>query len=62
MSDREKREQKYREFTIFGASRFTLYALSGIAIYLEHFQLAGIAFVIGAIFGFVRRVYHLWNS
>jgi len=62
LSDREKREQKYREFTIFGASRFTLYALSGIAIYLEHFQLAGIAFVIGAIFGLVRRIYHLWYS
>ncbi|MBC8403249.1 MAG: hypothetical protein H8E14_17325 [Candidatus Marinimicrobia bacterium] len=62
MTNREKREKKYREFTVFGALRFTLYALSGVALYLEAFQLAGVAFIIGAIFGLVRRVYHLWLS
>lgn len=62
LTDREKREQNYREFTVFGAFRFTLYALSGVALYLESFQLAGVAFIVGAIIGLVRRVYHLWYS
>ena len=60
--NREKREQNYREFTVFGAFRFTFYALSGAALYLESFQLAGVAFIVGAIIGLMRRVYHLWHS
>ena len=43
-------------FSIYGVVRFATYMLSAIALYMENFQVAAIAFGFGATLGFIRRL------
>jgi hypothetical protein len=49
------------EFSIYGVVRFTTYILSAMALYMEHFQVAAIAFGFGALLGFIRRLARIWE-
>ena len=49
------------DFSIYGVVRFTTYILSAMALYLENFQVAAIAFGFGALFGFIRRLARIWE-
>ena len=44
------------DFSIYGVVRFTTYMMSSVALYLENFQVAAIAFGFGATLGFIRRL------
>ena len=48
-------------FSIYGVVRFATYMLSAIALYLEDFQVAAIAFGFGALLGFLRRIARIWE-
>jgi len=41
--------------------RFSTYMISSTALYLENFQVAGIAFGFGATLGFIRRLARIWE-
>ena len=49
------------DFSIYGVVRFTTYMLSAMALYLENFQIAAIAFGFGATLGFIRRLARIWE-
>ena len=49
------------DFSLYGVFRFTSYMLSSVALYLENFQIAAIAFGFGATLGFIRRVARIWE-
>ena len=49
------------DFTLYGVFRFTSYMLSSVALYLENFQIAAIAFGFGATLGFIRRLARIWE-
>ena len=49
------------DFSIYGVVRFTTYMMSSVALYLENFQVAAIAFGIGATLGFIRRLARIWE-
>ena len=49
------------DFSIYGIVRFTSYMMSSVALYLENFQVAAIAFGFGATLGFIRRLARIWE-
>ena len=49
------------DFSIYGVVRFTTYMMSSVALYLENFQVAAIAFGFGATLGFIRRLARIWE-
>ena len=49
------------EFSIYGVVRFTAYMMSSVALYMENFQIAAIAFGFGATLGFIRRIARIWE-
>jgi hypothetical protein len=49
------------EFSIYGVVRFTTYMMSAVALYMEDFQVAAIAFGFGALLGFIRRLARIWE-
>ena len=49
------------DFSIYGVVRFTTYMMSAVALYLENFQVAAIAFGFGALLGFLRRIARIWE-
>jgi hypothetical protein len=49
------------DFSIYGVVRFTTYMMSAMALYMEDFQIAAIAFGFGATLGFIRRVARIWE-
>jgi hypothetical protein len=49
------------DFTLYGVARFTSYMMSSVALYLENFQVAAIAFGFGATLGFIRRLARIWE-
>ena len=49
------------DFSIYGVVRFTTYIISAMALYLEDFQVAAIAFGFGALLGFIRRIARIWE-
>ena len=49
------------DFSIYGIVRFTTYMMSAVALYLENFQIAAIAFGFGAALGFIRRLSRIWE-
>ena len=49
------------DFSLYGVARFTSYMMSSVALYLENFQIAAIAFGFGATLGFIRRLARLWE-
>ncbi len=49
------------DFSIYGVVRFTTYMMSAVALYLEDFQVAAIAFGFGALLGFLRRIARIWE-
>jgi hypothetical protein len=48
-------------FSLYGVVRFTGYIMSAIALYMENFQVAAIAFGFGATLGFIRRLARIWE-
>jgi len=49
------------DFTLYGVARFTAYMMSSVALYMENFQIAAIAFGFGATLGFIRRIARIWE-
>ena len=49
------------DFSLYGVARFTTYMMSAVALYLENFQVAAIAFGFGATLGFIRRLARIWE-
>ena len=49
------------DFSIYGVVRFTTYMMSAVALYMENFQIAAIAFGFGATIGFIRRIARIWE-
>ena len=49
------------DFSLYGVARFTSYMMSSVALYLENFQVAAIAFGFGATLGFIRRLSRIWE-
>ena len=49
------------DFSLYGVARFTSYIMSSIALYMENFQVAAIAFGFGATLGFIRRLARIWE-
>ena len=49
------------DFSLYGVARFTSYMMSSVALYMENFQVAAIAFGFGATLGFIRRLARLWE-
>ena len=49
------------DFSIYGVVRFTTYMMSAVALYMENFQIAAIAFGFGATLGFIRRIARIWE-
>ena len=49
------------DFSLYGVARFTSYIKSSVALYLENFQVAAIAFGFGATLGFIRRLARIWE-
>ena len=49
------------DFSIYGVVRFTTYMMSAMALYMENFQIAAIAFGFGALLGFLRRIARIWE-
>jgi|TARA_R110001599_G_C11813754_1_gene616331 hypothetical protein len=48
-------------FSIYAVVRFTAYMMSSLALYMENFQVAAIAFGFGATLGFIRRLARIWE-
>ncbi|MBT4208013.1 hypothetical protein HOE22_06675 [Candidatus Woesearchaeota archaeon] len=48
-------------FSLYGVTRFATYMLSAMALYMENFQVAAIAFGFGATLGFIRRLARIWE-
>tara|TARA_Y100000389_G_C17025455_1_gene300866 strand:+ start:199 stop:381 length:183 start_codon:yes stop_codon:yes gene_type:complete len=48
-------------FSLYGVVRFTAYMMSAVALYMEDFQVAAIAFGFGATLGFIRRLSRIWE-
>ena len=48
-------------FSIYAVVRFTAYMMSSMALYMENFQVAAIAFGFGATLGFIRRLARIWE-
>ncbi len=48
-------------FSLYGVMRFTAYMMSAVALYMEDFQVAAIAFGFGATLGFIRRLSRIWE-
>ena len=48
-------------FSIYAVVRFTAYMMSSVALYMENFQIAAIAFGFGATLGFIRRLARIWE-
>jgi hypothetical protein len=48
-------------FSLYGVVRFTAYMMSAVAMYMENFQVAAIAFGFGATLGFIRRLSRIWE-
>ena len=48
-------------FSLYGVARFATYMLSAMALYMENFQVAAIAFGFGATLGFIRRLARIWE-
>jgi len=48
-------------FSLYGVVRFTTYMMSAVALYMENFQVAAIAFGFGATLGFIRRLARIWE-
>jgi len=48
-------------FSIYAVVRFTAYIMSSVALYMENFQIAAIAFGFGATLGFIRRLARIWE-
>jgi hypothetical protein len=48
-------------FSIYAVLRFTTYIMSAVALYMENFQVAAIAFGFGATLGFIRRLARIWE-
>jgi hypothetical protein len=48
-------------FSIYAVVRFTAYIMSSLALYMENFQVAAIAFGFGATLGFIRRLARIWE-
>ena len=48
-------------FSLYGVARFTTYMMSAIALYMENFQVAAVAFGFGATLGFIRRLARIWE-
>ena len=48
-------------FSIYAVVRFTAYIMSSLALYMENFQIAAIAFGFGATLGFIRRLARIWE-
>ena len=53
--------QSSGDFSLYGVARFTSYIMSSVALYMENFQIAAIAFGFGATLGFIRRLARLWE-
>ena len=49
------------DFTLYGVARFTAYMMSSVALYMENFQVAAMAFGFGATLGFIRRLARIWE-
>ena len=49
------------DFSLYGVARFTSYMMSSVALYMENFQIAAIAFGFGATLGFIRRIARIWE-
>ena len=49
------------DFSLYGVVRFTTYMMSSVALYMENFQMAAIAFGFGATLGFIRRLARIWE-
>ena len=49
------------DFSLYGVARFTAYMMSSVALYMENFQVAAIAFGFGATLGFIRRLARIWE-
>ena len=49
------------DFSLYGVARFAAYMMSAMALYLENFQVAAIAFGFGATLGFIRRLARIWE-
>jgi|TARA_R110002020_G_scaffold424106_2_gene633279 hypothetical protein len=49
------------DFSLYGVVRFTTYMMSAVALYMENFQMAAIAFGFGATLGFIRRLARIWE-
>ena len=49
------------DFSLYGVARFTSYIMSSIALYMENFQVAALAFGFGATLGFIRRLARIWE-
>ena len=55
-------DQYYDNDNLLEEIRFSTYMISSSALYLENFQVAGIAFGFGATLGFVRRLARIWEQ
>ena len=49
------------DFSLYGVARFTSYMMSSVALYMENFQVASLAFGFGATLGFIRRLPRIWE-
>jgi len=52
-------------FSLYGVvmthTETTTYMMSAVALYMENFQVAAIAFGFGATLGFIRRLARIWE-
>ncbi len=60
-NERKQFTEASGDFSIYGVVRFTTYMMSAMALYMENFQIAAIAFGFGATLGFIRRVARIWE-
>ncbi len=60
-TERKQFTEASGDFSIYGVVRFTTYMMSSVALYMENFQIAAIAFGFGATLGFIRRVARIWE-
>ena len=58
---RSKFTEASGDFSLYGVARFTTYMMSAMALYMENFQVAAIAFGFGALLGFLRRIARIWE-
>ena len=60
-NERKQFTEASGDFSLYGVVRFTTYMMSAMALYMENFQIAAIAFGFGATLGFIRRVARIWE-